>query len=197
MDEECIQELKCGLSTQIIKTGSPKHLWDHFIKLQALISPHTAPSNYELDGKVPETRMTRQTADISNICEYSCYEWVMFRYQPIIYPHFPVILGQYLGTAIYIGSAMTYKIMKANGEYVCRITVCLMIPTELSCSENKELRNDFDASVAEALVLTSTVSEFDYKEYTDLPPDLDYYYDLDEDSAVGILDKSPPLPTTS
>ena len=47
--------------------SSPKRLWDHFIKLQALIRSHTAHSNYEVDGEVPKTRMTKQTADISNV----------------------------------------------------------------------------------------------------------------------------------
>ena len=52
--------------------GSPKRLWDHYIELEALVRSHTAHSVYVLDGEVSETRMTGQTAKISNICEY---EW--------------------------------------------------------------------------------------------------------------------------
>ena len=55
----------------MIKTGLPKRLCDHCIELQALILSHTAHSEYELDGVVPETHMTRQMDDISNTCEYS------------------------------------------------------------------------------------------------------------------------------
>ena len=87
--------------------SSPKRLWDHFIKLQALIRSHTAHSNYEVDGEVPKTRMTKQTADISNVWYYSWYEWVMFCEKPITYPYSPVILGLYLGPAISVRSAMT------------------------------------------------------------------------------------------
>ena len=36
----------------------------------------------------------------------------MFRDQPITYPDLPVILGRYLGPAIDVGSARTYKIKK-------------------------------------------------------------------------------------
>ena len=43
----------------------------------ALIRSHTALTAYELQGEVPETIMTGQTSDISNICKYDLYEWVM------------------------------------------------------------------------------------------------------------------------
>ena len=67
--------------------------------------------------------MTGWTADISNICEYYWYEWVMFCDQPITHLDLLVILGQNLRLAIDVESAMNYKIMKVNGEYVCRTTV--------------------------------------------------------------------------
>ena len=70
--EGCIRELKRLSSRQLIKTRSPKRLWDHSIELAALIRSHNAHSNYELEGEVSEKRMTGQTTDISNICEY---EW--------------------------------------------------------------------------------------------------------------------------
>ena len=67
MAEGCNQDLKRGLSRQFINMCLPKRLWDHFIQLQALIRSYTAHKNYEVDGKVPETCMTGQTDDISNI----------------------------------------------------------------------------------------------------------------------------------
>ena len=132
MYEECIRELKRGSSIQLIKTGSSKHLWGHCIELQAFMSSHTAHSNYELEGKVPETCMNRQTADISKICNYSWYEWVIFRDQPITYPDLSVILGLYFGMTIDVRSSMSYKILKENGEYVCRTTVHSLNPTEIA-----------------------------------------------------------------
>ena len=35
--EGCIKELKRGSSHKMLKTGSPKSLWDHCIELEALI----------------------------------------------------------------------------------------------------------------------------------------------------------------
>ena len=162
MAEGCNQDLKRGLSRQFINMCLHKRLWDHFIQLQALIRSYTAHKNYEVDGKVPETCMTGQTDDISNIWEYSWYEWVIFCDKPITHPDLTVILRRYLWPPIHDGNAMTYKILKANGEYVCRTTVSFLSPTELACLEHKQLRNYFDASVAEALGPAVTISDFGF-----------------------------------
>ena len=71
-----------------------------------------------------------------------------------------------------------------------------MKPTELAFSEHKQLWNNFDASVEEALGPTVTISYFDYKLYTDLTPDLDYYEDFDENSDKVSLEEFPYFPAT-
>ena len=76
--EGCIKQLKKASSRKLISSGAPKKLWYQCIELMALICSHTAHTAYELQGEVPETIMTGQTAEISNICEYDWYEWVMF-----------------------------------------------------------------------------------------------------------------------
>jgi hypothetical protein len=55
--EGCIRELKRGLSSKMIKTGSPKVLWDHCIELEVLTRSSTS-NNYMTNGEVPETIMT-------------------------------------------------------------------------------------------------------------------------------------------
>ena len=80
---------------------------------------------------------------------------------------------------------------------MCRTTVCLLNPTELTCSAHKQLRNYFDAYVSESLGPAANISDFDHKEYNDLTPDLDYYNYFYEYSAKGSPDESPSLPTTS
>jgi hypothetical protein len=74
----CIRELKQGVSHKMIKTGAPKCLWDHCIELEGLIRYHTANDIYATGGEVPETIMKGGTADISHICEFAWYDWVMF-----------------------------------------------------------------------------------------------------------------------
>jgi hypothetical protein len=90
--EGCIRELKRGVSCKMIKTGSPRVLWDHCIELEALIRSLTSNSVYMTNGEVPETIMTGSTTDISHICEYGWYDWVMFWDNVPTFPDVKLIL---------------------------------------------------------------------------------------------------------
>ena len=72
-------------------------------------------------------------------------------------------MGRYLGPAIDVGSAMTYKILEENFEYVCRTTFRSLKPNELAFSEHKQLRDDFNTSVADSLGPAITVYDFDHQ----------------------------------
>ena len=117
-DEGCIRELKRGVSRLMIRTGSPKRLWGHCIILQALICSCTTNSINMTAGQVPETIMTSDTAKISQICQFGWYDWVMY-YDHTTFPDDKALLGRYLGPAINVGSILTAKILKPNGQYVC------------------------------------------------------------------------------
>jgi hypothetical protein len=68
--EGCIHELKRGSSRKMIKTGSPKCLWDHCLELEAYVRSCTSNDIYMTAGQVPETIMTGNTANISHIAEF-------------------------------------------------------------------------------------------------------------------------------
>ena len=119
----CIKQLKKGSSRKMLKSASPKQLWDHCIELKALIRSNTALDIYGIESQVPETVMTGQTDDIRNICKYEWLQWVMY-YQPKDgYPNDKMVMGRYLGPAIDVGNFTTYKIFLPDGNYICRLTV--------------------------------------------------------------------------
>ena len=49
----CIKHLKKGLSRKMLKSESPKQLWDHCIELNALIRSNTALDIYVIESQVP------------------------------------------------------------------------------------------------------------------------------------------------
>jgi hypothetical protein len=77
----------------MIKTDSPRLLWDHCIELDALIRSLTSNYIYMTNGKVPETIMTGSIADISHIHEFGWYDWVMFRDNVTTFPDVKLTLG--------------------------------------------------------------------------------------------------------
>ena len=68
--ESTIQEIKQGASKKMTKAHVPATLWDHCLELEGYIKSHTANSCFELQGQVPETYLSGQTADISPFVEY-------------------------------------------------------------------------------------------------------------------------------
>jgi hypothetical protein len=129
----------------MIKTGSPRVLCDHCIELEALILSSTSSDVYMTNGKVPETIMTGSTANISHICEFGWYDWVIFR------DNVKLTFGQYLGPATNVGSALTAKILKSNGQTVCRSTLRHLNDEEIHCPIHQEMRRVFNESIAHHL----------------------------------------------
>ena len=116
----CIKKLKKSSSRKLISSGAPKKLLDHCIELIAFIRSHTAHIAYELQDEFPETVITGQTADISNICDYDWYEWVMFLDNITSYPEDRHTLGRYIGHVIDVRSSLCYKVLKADRNISCQ-----------------------------------------------------------------------------
>jgi hypothetical protein len=189
--EDCIRELKCGVSRKMIKTGSPRVLWDHCIELEALICSSTSNTAYMTNGKVPETIMTGSTANISHICEFGWYDWIMFWDNVPTFPDVKFILGRYLGPTTNVSSALTAKILKSNGQTVCRSTLWYLTNEVIHCPIHQEMRRVFDETIANHLGPNATDQDFPAE---DLTPDFDFYdddHDLDPDH--GDLEMTPEM----
>ncbi len=135
----------------MIKTGSSRVLWDHCIELEALIRSLTSNNIYMTNGKVPETIMTGSTANISHICKFGWYDWVMFRNNVPTFPDVKRTLRRYLGPATNIGSALTTKILTSNGQTVCRSTFRHLNNKEIHCPIHQEMCRVFNESIAHHL----------------------------------------------
>ena len=77
----------------MLKYGYPKPLWDHCIELEEIIHSHTALYIYGLEGQVPEMVMSGQTGDMSSLCEFEWFKWVMFFQLKETYPDDKILLS--------------------------------------------------------------------------------------------------------
>ena len=139
--------------------------------------------------------MTGQTADISNLCEYKWFQWVMYYDPPSSFPDNKMLFGRYLGPATDMGTAMTYKILRPDGNYVCRQTVRSWTMEEEACPALLKEREAFMVKARSNLGPASSEQDF---EPDDLTPEFDYYADDDEDGFEGTPDEIlPPTPEAS
>jgi hypothetical protein len=173
----------------MVKSRAPKVLWDHSLELAAMIRSHTATEILSASGEVPETILTGSTADISVICQFGWYVWVMFRDVIPSYPDESIVLGRYLGPALDVGSALTAKILKENGQIVYRSTLRQLTPDELIDTVHIALRETFDQKILQALGPSAKWDDFPAEDHT---PDPDV--DFDDTSLLG--DGFDPIDTT-
>jgi len=149
--EGVIRELKKGSGRKMVKTKTPKVLWDDCLEYESMIRSNTAHDVYELGGETPETIVSGETSDISQLCELGWYEWCKFRDVAAPFPEYKQVLGRYLGPSIDIGPAMTAKILKANGQVIHTSTYRSLTPDEMAQPDEIKERDSFDKSIEEKL----------------------------------------------
>jgi hypothetical protein len=102
----------------------------------------------------------------------------MFRDQPVAFPDDNPMLGCYLGPAIDMGSALTAKILKANGEVVYRSTYHALTDVERANAANVCRRIEFDLNILDKFGPETTPDDFPD---LDIPatPELNHFDDVD------------------
>ncbi len=188
--EREIKELKKGSGRKILTSGAPRCLWDDCLELEAYIRSRSTNSMYHLDGEVPETYMSGETADISQFCELAWYDWIMNHPGTIDYPDEPLHLGRYLSPAIDVGPAMTAKILQQNGEVVYRSTYRPLTIEERADPSVQQSMITFNKTAEERLGDKLTCAKFveigipntpEYLPYVDEDQNKTTFPDLDEE----------------
>jgi hypothetical protein len=111
-----IRELKKGAARKLTQSGAPRQMWCFALEYKLYVRLHTTHDIYRLDGRVPKTVVSGETADICPFCEFGFWDWVKFREQGVAFPGDAMVLDKYLGPSIDVGLAMTSRILKANGK---------------------------------------------------------------------------------
>ena len=118
--------------------------------------------------------------DISDICEFESYEWVMFNDSQATFPETKFHVGRWLGPAVDVGSALTYKILKSNGQVVPRSTIRNLTHEELTNPDHIAMTKNFDDNIIQKIDVPATENDFD-KYY--LTPIYEYYDDDHQNTA--------------
>ncbi len=121
-----------------------------------------------MDGEVPKTIMKGGTADISQICKFAWYDWVMFRdtVNTIAFPNNRLTLARYMGPATDFGLALMAKILKKNSQYVCRSTLRNLTPEKTLCMVQIAARLRFDNMITKLIERKSVLGDFPVEDPT-------------------------------
>ena len=100
--------------------NSPLPFWDYCLERRARIYNMTARDNLKIRGTNPHTATLGVEGDISNLCQYSWYDWCYYCDHTAKFPHNQEVLGCVLGPARGEGNEMAQWVLKANGNVIPR-----------------------------------------------------------------------------
>ena len=145
-------ELYIGLVKSAVRkdmkaANSPVAFWDYCIERKVRIMNVTAKERFNLKDTNAHTQLTSEEADISNLCQYSWYEWCYYMEHTIRFPFNQEVLGKVLGPAKGSGNEMAQWILKSNGNVVPRRTLRPLKTEELHNSVEQKKREVFDALI--------------------------------------------------
>ena len=159
--ESSIRELKKDTGRTMIATNTPKKIWDDCLEFRSYIRSHTALGIYNLDGEVPETVMTGQTANIGPWCDFQWFQWVKYYDEVAGFPEDKQALARYLGPSVGIGSLLTGKLLKTNGNYYYTSSFRALTPEEIASPIEIQHRKDFVQKIEEVLGPKASAKDFD------------------------------------
>ena len=122
---------KEAVRKDMIDENSPLFFWGYCAKRRALITKMTAKDLFQLQGKTPHSATFGEEGDISNVCQFSWYEWVYFRETTGKFPFPSYVLDRCLGPAKKEGNEMARWVLKQNGKIVPRRTMRKLTRDEL------------------------------------------------------------------
>ncbi len=73
--ERGTEKLKEGMARNMVKAKSPKYFLDHYLELEALIPAHSSHDVYNIKGKVVQTFVLDETANILPFCKLDWWDW--------------------------------------------------------------------------------------------------------------------------
>jgi hypothetical protein len=128
--EASIREIKRGIKRAMLRSRSPKRLWDFCGQWVAAIRRLTAHDISGLHDRVPSEAIEGNTPDISEYAQFDWYEYVWYLDPAVQFPDDAKKLGRWIGVAHDVGSPMTFWVLTASCKVIARSTVSSLTEDE-------------------------------------------------------------------
>ena len=171
--EGVIREIRRKWYRVMIRKRVPKQFWDYGMRWVSETMSLTHSSAGSLEGNIPITNVTGETADISEYLDFGFYDQVWYKDNAGLSPFEP---ARWLGVSHRTGRMMCYHVLTQRGTVISRSTVQRVTNLEKTTSEVKDTFLKFDATIRTKLKCTGD------KDYVGDKPDPEAWADLlDED----------------
>ena len=136
--------IKSKTKDMMRRTNTPLVLWDYCVEYNAELRCMTATNLFDLNGRTPFETVLGFTPDISELVEFSWYQWIWY--------HDPVHpdrdnLGRWLGPAHNVGQGLAYYILNINAEVIVRSSVSSIESDDIRPMDLEERQKEFSDRV--------------------------------------------------
>ena len=135
-----IKLMKEAVHKDMRVANSPLPFWDYCLEHRVRIYNMMACDNLKIRGTNPHTATLGVEGNISNLCQYSWYDWYYYCDQIAKFPHNQEVLGCVLGPAHGEGNEMAQWVLKANGNVVPRHSLRPLQTTEIYSNSEKKIQ---------------------------------------------------------
>lgn len=142
--EGVIRELRRKWYRIMIRKRVPEALWDYGFRWVSETSSLTHTSAGGLNGCIPITQVTGETADISEYLDFGFYDEVWYKDNAGLSPFEP---GRWLGVSHRTGRLMCYHILTQKGTVISRSTVQRVTNLEKTTAPVKDIFYKFDEGI--------------------------------------------------
>ena len=176
--ESVIREVRRRWYRQMTKRRVPKRLWDYGMVWVCEVMSLTANSSFQLEGRTPLEQLTGETPDISEYLDFSFYDCVWYKDNAGVGDN---LFGRWLGVSHRVGNLMSFWILTSHGKIISRTTVQRVTNLEMTTTEVKQRRQEYDERIKEIMNdANHVVHEDNERQLQDWD---DYTEDNDEDFA--------------
>ena len=148
--EGVIRELRRKWYRIMIHKRVPNEFWDYGLKWVSETMSLTHNSAGNLNGQIPLTQVTGETADISEYLDFGFYDEVWYKDNAGLSPFQP---GRWLGVSYRTGRLMCFHILTQTGKVISRSTVQRVTELEKSTAATKDIFAQFDLAISNKLKL--------------------------------------------
>ena len=172
--EGVIRELRKKWFRIMVRKRVLHKLWYYGYKWVSETMSMTHTSFGGLDGSVPITKVTGETADISEYLDFGFYDQVWYRDNAGLGPTYP---GRWLGVSTTHGNLMCYWILNDNAQIISRSSVQRVTPLELQTTDHATTFTNFEDKIRVKL----NEKERTYNGHKPNPEDWADFFEDDED----------------
>ena len=142
--EGVIREIRRKWYRTMIRNKVPREFWDYGIRWVSETMSLTHSSAGSLQGSIPITQVTGETADISEYLDFGFYDQIWYKDNAGTSPFEP---GRWLGVSHRTGRLMCYHVLTQRGTVISRSTVQRVTNLEKTTAAILDTFQKFDEAI--------------------------------------------------